>query len=266
MPDVRGWFRHPFGQAVALLVGSFVFFKYVIPLFPGSAPVPNSVVLEYTLIALVGILIYVSDNEERWRRFKQPIHATLVEPEKRTLRGVLLTVVPLAVGLMAFNAARPNVGATAQLRAIHPAPPGTITFDGQTLELAGLENPLRSSGSMEEHYLVGRRIYYQNCLPCHGDLLDGRGQFGHGYNPTPLAFDDAGTIDQLQESFLFWRIAKGGPGLPIEGAPWNSAMPIWEDFLTQDEIWAVILFLYEQTGLEPRTWEVEAAEDAGGEQ
>ena len=266
MPDVRGWFRHPFGQAVALLVGSFVFFKYGIPLFPGSAPVPNSVVLEYTLIALVGILIYVSDNEARWQRFKQPIHATLVEPEKRTLRGVLLAVVPLTVGLMAFNAARPNVGATVQLRAIHPAPPGTITFDGQTLELAGLENPLRSRGTIEEHYLAGRRIYYQNCLPCHGDLLDGQGQFGHGLNPTPLAFDDAGTIDQLQESFLFWRIAKGGPGLPIEGAPWNSAMPIWEDFLTQDEIWSVILFLYEQTGLEPRTWEVEGAEGEGGEQ
>ncbi|MCH7490370.1 MAG: cytochrome c, partial [Gemmatimonadetes bacterium] len=63
----------------------------------------------------------------------------------------------------------------------------------------------------------------------------------------------------------FWRIAKGGPGLPPEGTPWNSAMPIWEDFLTEDEIWAVIIFLYEQSGLEPRTWEVEGAEGAGGE-
>ena len=62
---------------------------------------------------------------------------------------------------------------------------------------------------------------------------------------------------------MFWRIAKGGPGLPKEGAPWNSAMPVWEDMLTAEEIWAVIIFLYEQTGFSPRTWEEAAGE--GGE-
>jgi len=262
---ILSWLKEPFGQAVALMVGSFLFFKYGIPLFPGSAPVPNSVVLQYTLIALVGILIFVSENEKRWVRFKQPIRATLVDDDKRRLRGVLLAVVPLAVGLVTFNFARPSVGATAGLRAVHPSPPSEIDFQGRTLRIQGLSNPLRVRGSMEEHYATGRRIYYQNCLPCHGDLLDGQGHFADGLNPTPLAFDGAGTIDQLQESFLFWRIAKGGPGLPPEGTPWNSAMPIWEDFLTEDEIWAVIIFLYEQSGLEPRTWEVEGAEGAGGE-
>jgi mono/diheme cytochrome c family protein len=69
-----------------------------------------------------------------------------------------------------------------------------------------------------------------------------------------------GTIAQLTESFVFWRIAKGGVGLPREGAPWNSAMPAWEDYLTEEEIWAVILFLYEQTGRHPRTWEEAGAE------
>jgi len=28
--------------------------------------------------------------------------------------------------------------------------------------------------------------------------------------------------------------------------------------LTEDEIWSVVLFLYEQTGWKPRTWEVSA--------
>jgi mono/diheme cytochrome c family protein len=251
--------RHPFGQAVALSLGAFLFFSYGIPMFPGSAPVPNSVVLEYMLIALLGILIFVSENEERWKRFKEPIQATLVDADKRALRGVLLAVIPVMIGLATFNMARPKVGSTAQLRSIHPAPPATITFRGETLQLAGLENPLRSRGSMEEHYLEGRRVYYQNCLPCHGDLLDGRGRFGHGFNPAPLAFE-AGTIDQLQESYVFWRIAKGGPDLPVEATPWNSAMPVWEDFLTKDEIWSVIIFIYEQVGLEPRTWEEEGGE------
>ena len=62
----------------------------------------------------------------------------------------------------------------------------------------------------------------------------------------------SGTIAQLSESFVFWRIAKGGPGLPREGTPWNSAMPVWENFLSEDEIWSVIIYLYEQTGRQPR--------------
>jgi hypothetical protein len=32
-------------------------------------------------------------------------------------------------------------------------------------------------------------------------------------------------------------------------------MPAWEQFLTEEEIWDVILFLYEHTGLEPRAVE-----------
>jgi mono/diheme cytochrome c family protein len=59
----------------------------------------------------------------------------------------------------------------------------------------------------------------------------------------------------ITESFVFWRIAKGGPGLPREGTPWNSAMPAWEDFLSEDEIWAVILYLYDHSGFQPRRWE-----------
>jgi mono/diheme cytochrome c family protein len=31
-------------------------------------------------------------------------------------------------------------------------------------------------------------------------------------------------------------------------------MPVWEDILTEEEIWAVVVFLYEQTGATPRTW------------
>jgi hypothetical protein len=85
--------------------------------------------------------------------------------------------------------------------------------------------------------------------------LDGEGPAAHALNPVPADFTYSGTISQLTESYVFWRIAKGGPGLPVEGAPWNSAMPVWEDILTADEIWSVILFIYERSGSRPRTWE-----------
>jgi len=175
-----------------------------------------------------------------------------------------MVAIPLLVGFGAFNQVRPSVAAPPSLRSIHPAPPGQIDFQGETMQLSGLENPLRSTGSLEEHYDEGKRVYYQNCLACHGDALDGQGHYAAAFNPAPLSFRDVGTIAQLTESFVFWRIAKGGPGLPNEGAPWNSAMPAWEDFLTADEIWAVIIFLYEQSGFEPRRWEAEGEAEGGG--
>jgi mono/diheme cytochrome c family protein len=255
----------PFRQVLAMLVGAYLLIDFGIPYLPpllgiSSAPVPNTVVFQYMLTVAVGILLWVSDNEERWRDFKRPIHELLVRPEKRIARGVLLAIAPFLVAFLTFNRVKPAVSAPPSFRAIHPAPPSTITFQGEVMELTGLENPLRSRGSLEAHYEEGKRVYYENCMACHGDALDGRGYYGEAFNPAPINFRDGGTIAQLTESFVFWRIAKGGPGLPNEGTPWNSAMPAWETFLTADEIWAVIIFLYEQTGYSPRTWEEAHAE------
>lgn len=256
----RNFLRHPFWQTLLVLIAAWVLFRFGIAYLPPligvrSAPVPASVQLQYMLIVLVGILLYMSADAARWARFKQPITAVMVEPGLKRARAGLLVLIPLLVGFVTYGRVRPSVAAPPSLRSIHPAPPGQITFRGRTLTLAGLNNPLRSTGSLEEHYEEGKRVYYQNCMPCHGDYLNGDGHYAPALNPTPLSFQDIGTIAQLTESFVFWRIAKGGPGLPREGAPWNSAMPAWENMLTEDEIWSVIIFLYEQTGQTPRTWE-----------
>lgn len=265
---MRSLLRHPFWQAMAVLIIAYLLVRLGIPLLPpligiDSAPVPGSVVLQYMLTVLAGVLIWVSDSEERWDRFKDPIRSTMVEDDRRWLRVALLVAIPLLVGWLAFQRVRQTVAAPPSLRSIHPAPPSSITFRGKSMTLAGLNNPLRADGSIAEDVEEGKRVYYQNCLPCHGDALSGDGHYAHGFAPTPLPFTGTGTIAQLTESFVFWRIAKGGPGLPPEGTPWNSAMPAWEEDLTEEEIWAVIVFLYEQSGNTPRTWE-EAAE-AGAE-
>ena len=212
-------------------------------------------VLQFLLIAIAGILIHVSSDEERWQRFKQPIGAALRDPDSAGC-GARCSRLFRSGRLRDLPAGQPTVSVPIQLRSIHPAPPSQITFRGSASNPGTRESPPQPR-STREHFRTGKRVYYQNCLPCHGDLLDGRGHFGHGFNPTPLSFADNGTIAQLTESFVFWRIAKGGPGLPKEGAPWNSAMPVWEDFLTEDEIWAVIIFLYTQSGWQPRRWEAE---------
>jgi len=125
--------------------------------------------------------------------------------------------------------------------------------------LADLENPLRVSDEekLRRYIEEGKKVYYQNCFYCHGDNLAGKGHFAQGFNPLPANFVDAGTIAQLQESFVFWRIAKGGPDLPANAQPWNSAMPVWENLLSEEEIWKAILWIYEGAGQHPRTWEHE---------
>jgi hypothetical protein len=94
MTALRRMVGHPFWQAAALLVLAFVLIKYGIAYLPPllgvkSAPVPQSVVVQFLLIAIVGILIHVSSDEERWERFKEPITAALRDPDKRWVRGAL---------------------------------------------------------------------------------------------------------------------------------------------------------------------------------
>jgi len=255
---MRYYLRHPFWQAALVLVLAYAAIRFGIAYLPPlfgvrSAPVPSSVVIQYMATVLVGVLLYVSASDRRWEEFKQPLRALVTEPERRLARNALLVAVPLLVGVLTFLQVRPTVAAPPTLRSIHPAPPSQISFRGRTIVLDGLENPLRGQGEMAQHLELGGRLYYQNCMACHGDVLDGDGHYAHGFSPRPLEFGGS-TIAQLTESFVFWRIAKGGPGLPREGAPWSSAMPAWEEFMTEEEIWAVTLFIYHQSGMTPRTW------------
>ena len=259
---MKRWLEEPFGQVVVIMVVAYFLIVFGIPYIPPllgfpSAPVPISVVFQYMVTVLVGALLWVSDNEARWAAFKRPMHRVMVDDRRKPIRLAAMVLLPALVAFVAYGRVKPSLAAPPSFRAIHPAPPSSIAFQGRTINLTGLENPLREEGSLEEHYEEGKRIYYQNCLACHGDLMDGRGHYANGLNPVPANFEDVGTIAQLTESYVFWRIAKGGVGLPNEGGPWNSAMPAWEDFLTEEEIWAVIIFLYQQAGPSPRTWEAD---------
>jgi mono/diheme cytochrome c family protein len=207
-------------------------------------------------IVLVAVLVYVSSDSDSWRAFLEPIRSTLVDDSKRPLRLAIMVLFPILAGYYAYTQASQSIEAPPELRAVHPAPPASISFRGKTIDIQGLDNPLRKdSANFQKHVREGGEIYSKDCVYCHGDNLDGKGHFAHAFNPLPADFTDPGTIAMLQESYLFWRIAKGGPGLPKESTPWNSAMPAWEDRLSEEEIWKVILYLYEAAGVQPRRWE-----------
>ena len=240
-----------FVQAVLILVIAFGLLRFGI-----RPPAPWSVLTIYMMIVFLAVLVYVSSDADSWRSFVRPMWSTLVDPDKRVVRLGLLVVLPLLLGYYAYSQAAAKPQAPAELRAVHPAPPGSIQFRGKEINISGVENPLRKdAASFGKHVAAGGEIYIQNCMYCHGDNLDGKGHFAKGFNPPPANFQDPGTIAMLQEAYLFWRIAKGGPGLPKESTPWNSVMPPWEDRLSEEQIWQVIMYLYDATGQQPRRWE-----------
>jgi mono/diheme cytochrome c family protein len=237
-------------QAVAVLVIAFCIFRFGI-----QPPAPWSVIRLYMAIVALAVLVYVSSDSDSWRDFLRPIRDTMVRRDRWLVRGALIVLIPLLLGYYAYTVAAARPEAPPQLRAIHPAPPSSMPFRGKEMNLQGLENPLRKDqASFARHAAAGGAIYVQNCVFCHGDNLDGKGHFAAAFNPPPANFEDPGTIAQLPESYLFWRIAKGGPGLPRESTPWDSVMPAWEDRLTEEQIWQVIIYLYDATGQHPRRW------------
>jgi mono/diheme cytochrome c family protein len=244
-------FRSRLVQAALILIVAYLIFQFAI-----RPPAPFSVLSLYMGIVLLVVLVYVSADSDSWRAFLRPLYATLVDDNKRVLRLALLVVLPLLFGYYAYTQAAAKPQAPPELRAVHPAPPDSISFKGKDFKIAGADNPLRKEqANVAKHVAAGGEIYIRNCMYCHGDNLDGKGHFAHGFNPPPANFQDPGPIAMLQEAFLFWRIAKGGPGLPKEATPWNSVMPAWEDRLTEEQIWQVIMYLYEATGQQPRRWE-----------
>jgi mono/diheme cytochrome c family protein len=241
--------------AAAWWVGTYVLLR-----FGFATPIPASVITLYMGIVTIGILAYISSSEERRAEVSGPLLRFLTERRYAPLLGAAVVAIPALAAASVY--ARMNVPLQAPYfpRTIHPASPPEITVHGKVVPIDAGDNPFRAlertnPEEFRKHVENGRKVYYRNCVFCHGDDMGGNGMFVHALDPIPTNFGDGDTIANLRETFLFWRIAKGGPGLPDEGGPWDTAMPAWEKFLTEDEMWEVVLFLYDFTGERPRARE-----------
>ena len=253
----------------------FYFYEFV--LYPH---IPWTLFITYMVMWSIGTFLYISQDPETFREFRAPIVKTIVG-EYKLARIIVFTALPILVGFATYNTIYPSFQEPVELRTVHPAPPATTKVHGKTYPLESTNNPFRideqdnykdsfpfldaDKHEYMKYVTEGGTIFFQNCHYCHGDQLNGLGMFSHVFNPTPANFIDPGTIAMLQEAFLFWRVSKGGPGLPNESTPWSSAMPPWEEHLKTEEIWKVILFEYWYTGWHPRTFGTEGSTSGGGE-
>ena len=261
-----------FWQALLVLAAAYLIYSYAFPPL-----MPRSLMIQFMIITVVGLLLYFSADEERWQEFKQPLNSAIMQDRLWPVRWLVLLGLPVIIGWSVYSSIRPSFEAPVELRQVHPAPPSTLQVYDKTLDLTSLENPIRTEilenldsapeqawQAYRDAVSAGSDVYYQNCFYCHGDLLDGDGPHAPGFNPRPIDFQDVGTIAQLQEAFLFWRITTGGPGLPKEGTPWNSAMPVWHELLDEESVWQVITFLYDYVGQVPRMWDQDRSRAVSG--
>jgi mono/diheme cytochrome c family protein len=222
--------------------------------FGVQPPIPGQVMGLYMTITTVAILIFILADQARTQAFVAPLVALLRERRLVVPRVLMLVALPLLLGWLTYENVRPRFDPPFEARVIHPEPPGTFNLHGKDFDVLGARRPAGMEVN-EENLAAGRRLYFRNCMYCHGDNLDGRGHFADALNPLPANFRDSGTISQLEEGYVYWRIATGGPGLPQGATPWNSSMPIWQNFLSEEEIWQVIAFIYHASNSTPRTWE-----------
>jgi len=228
-----------------LLAVVFLILKFGLPLF--TAPLPMSLIWLYLFLTTIGIVVFGTLSGHSTEALFGPIFRFLsgegIGGATKIARLAVLVLFPLLVGWQTYSGLVPSSEPPSENRTIHPAPPG---------EFVGLANPVPNT---PENVMQGKGFFSAFCSPCHGAKFNGNGPASDGFNPPPANFVDPGTIAQLQESYLFWRIKKGGVGLPVEGHPWKSAMPRWEVELSDDMIWKIIMAEYAGSGHKPRTWE-----------
>ncbi len=239
---------------VVVLIAVYLGMRYGLPRLTvwigaseSPAPVPRFAQAIYMVCAVVGALVYVSSDEERWRLFLGPVVRVLaLRPDVRwNARLLVLALFPLLVGWVTWRTVMPQSRTPAVLRVQHPTLPGAY---------GALENPFRrlpedQQSAAEREGIV---LYQKNCRPCHGTKARGGGPLARGLLLRPVDFSDPGTIATLVESYPFWRIKEGALGLPGFATPWHSAMPAWQDQLEEDDIWRIIMAEYRIAGTEPR--------------
>ena len=252
-----------FWTVVLTVAGTYLLLQFGVPyasmLIAGRnnpLPVPGALMGIYVALILVGVFVYLAADEARLNEFWSPVEALLRGREAEAVQTLgdrvfniarwgVLVVVPLGAGWVVYSSTAPSSTPPTALRIQHP----TIPFAYEKLT-----NPYRNpDGTVDPAVLEEGQVLFQiNCRPCHGTPADGQGPMAYGFGLKPANFRSEDTIATVIEAYAFWRIKEGGIGLPVEGSPWNSAMPTWKDELTDDQIWKIIAAEYNTAGVEPR--------------
>ncbi len=197
--------------ATAWWVGAYLFFR-----FGFAAPIPASVISIYMGIISLAVLAFVSSSEQRREEVSRPLVRLMTEKRYFPLLVAFVIAIPALAAANVYVQMNVPIEPPFFPRTVHPASPPEITVNQKKISIDLGDNPFReleksNPEEFRKHVENGRRVYYQNCVFCHGDNLAGNGMFVHGLDPIPTNFADGDTIANLRETFLFWRAVQGRP-------------------------------------------------------
>ena len=131
----------PFWQVIGLWLLAFALFKWVI--WP---PIPSSLFATYMGLVTVVLFAWISATERTWGEFKRYILDMLTGAtlRHRLLRAVVVAGLPIMAAVTTYSyVSPPEITEPLELRVYHPAPPRTITVQGQVIDLQTARNPFR---------------------------------------------------------------------------------------------------------------------------
>ena len=130
---MKGFRIRAFWQALIAAILAWVVFDNAFP------PVlPKTLMIQYMIITVIGILLYFAYDDKKWAEFKAPLLSTLRDDNKALLRWFFLIATPLLVAWVVFGAVKPSLEAPVELRQVHPAPPAKFKVYNKTFDLATL--------------------------------------------------------------------------------------------------------------------------------
>jgi mono/diheme cytochrome c family protein len=121
----------------------------------------------------------------------------------------------------------------------HEAP--IPTMDEDAVPMHGGEAPLKIGEGDQlssplkhntpETLAVGKKAYFNYCVPCHGKKLDGLGTVGQSFHPLPGNLKSPQVLDQV-DGHLFHTISFG-----------KGRMPALATSMTVQDRWAVVHYI-----------------------
>jgi mono/diheme cytochrome c family protein len=122
---------------------------------------------------------------------------------------------------------------------------GSLTLAAQSssrrrAEAAKMTNPVPVS---DESIDLGRRVYWSECVACHGELADGDSKMSYSLDPVPPSLVDAETKYGNTDGEMFVVIRDGVK---------DTSMKPYAGLLTEPQMWSVINFLHSLASQTPQ--------------
>lgn len=140
-----------------------------------------------------------------------------------------------------FGGFQPEGGSKANLNKLQ----GTLASAnaGNSVNTVDLNQlPIPAGQTIGQTISKGEQVYLTYCIGCHGPNQDGNGVSAATLNPKPRNLRDGPFMQAMSYQRINTSLHKGVPG---------TAMPRWENLLTQDEISEVIAYAFSLTSPTP---------------